>query len=315
MHGEANPTTSPSPDRLTTRQEALRQGYLEAMGIQTWYPRYQLSNARPPRPFDWIQEDAGINTASNNDASRNTTANLDAPSFKQNEPTPASEYTPTRAADILGQFLPPSPEIEEASQADSSPDGSQQTSKEAALSKNTSRFRLIVQPVNDDCLVVAEMPHSGLNQFSRYHQRLLNDILRALQLMPDRAPAFREFVWPMTNNKGLLSQMDQDDQAGADAVAAFLNNQYGLHRRRIVLLLGQSAARFVMNPKQTFGQLRGIQPGTHPEQTFAITYGLNELMKQPVLKADAWQDLSPLLLKTTELKTAELNPTAQSKQD
>ncbi|WP_067584852.1 hypothetical protein [Endozoicomonas ascidiicola] len=288
MPGDANPTTSPSIDEQYAHREQLRQGYLDAMGIQTWYPRVQLLNAQAPRPFDWIQEDV---RALKNEAATSTEPVAQHTISPSREPTP--DYTPTRAADILGQFLPPAPEQpateEKAALTNTTP--------EPVKSVNTvvSKFRLIVQPVTDECLVVAEMPHSGLNQFSRFHQRLLDDILRALNVTTDQAPTFREFVWPMADNRGLLSRMNQDDHSAADAVRAFLNNQYGLSRRRTILLLGQSAARFVLDPEKDFDHLRGIQQGNQPNQYFAVTYGLNELMKQSVLKREAWQDISPLL--------------------
>ena len=290
MQADAESTTSSSADTQTAYREKLRQGYLGAMGIQTWYPRYELVNARAPRPFDWIEEDAkalGVEPE----------RSLDSPTVSQpaQNKEPSSEYTPTRAADILGQFMPvvqeAPPSVSEEAQAPTN------TKPEPVRVTNTvvSKFRLIIQPVTDECIVVAEMPHSGLNQFSRFHQRLLNDILRALKITPAQTPTFREFVWPMSENRGLLSQMSQDDHSAADAVSAFLRNQYGLSRRKTILLLGQSAARFVLDPEKDFEQLRGVQPGTHTNQFFVVTYGLNELMKQPILKQEAWHDLSILI--------------------
>lgn len=270
----------------SARSEKLRQRYLGAMGIQTWYPRCQLSNALPARPFDWINEDAQAFAASETGTS-DPASHVAPPRQK-----PQTDYSRTKPADILGQFMasatPAAPETKPIEEA-MTPEPAKQ------LSGSVSKFRLVMLPVSDECLVVAEMPHSGLNQFSRYHQRLLNDILRALKLSPDNTSPFREFVWPMSVNRGLLSQLNQDDYAAADAVCAYLSNQYGLSRRKFVLLLGQSAARFVLDPEKSFEQLRGIQQGTHTDQWFAVTHGLNELMKQPTLKREAWQDLSPLL--------------------
>ncbi len=269
----------------SARSEKLRQSYLGAMGIQTWYPRCQLSNALPARPFDWIKEDAEVFAAS--EAGTATPASHVAPPQQK----PQTDYSRTKPADILGQFMASAtPAVQEAKPIEEvTPEPVKQ------LSGSVSKFRLIILPVSDECLIVAEMPHSGLNQFSRYHQRLLKDILRALKLSSNNTSPFREFVWPMSENRGLLSQLNQDDYAAADAVCAYLSNQYGLSRRKFVLLLGQSAARFVLDPEKSFEQLRGIQQGTHTNQWFAVTHGLNELMKQPILKREAWQDLSPLL--------------------
>ncbi|MGB1270870.1 MAG: hypothetical protein ACPG5T_02220, partial [Endozoicomonas sp.] len=200
---------------------------------------------------------------------------------------------PTRAADILGQFVSASQSTETKSEpVTTEPEA--KAPKTRQHSQPAAPFRLIIEPAGDDCLVVAEMPHSGLNQFSRFHQRLLNDILRALKLPSSTSPEPREFVWPISHNRGLLSQLRQDDQAAADAVRAFLNNQYGLSRQKIILLLGQAAARFIIDPEQSFDSLRGIRQGSTGQQWFAVSHGLNELMKQPSLKAEAWRDLAPL---------------------
>ena len=268
-------------------QEQVRQDYLEAMGIQPWFPRCQLPNALPPRPFDWISEDV---EAWQNEQGTPTPST---PSSEEVGPA-ANGYRRLRVSDILSQA-----HIEDDSKStpadNKKPEPEEKKVKPRRGAPATSKFRLVVQAVSDECLIVAEMPHSGLNQFTRFHQNLLNDILRALKLTVDLPPSIREFVWPISENRGLMSQLDQDDSAAADAVCAFLSNQFGLTHHKIVILLGQAAARFVIEPDKNFDELRGIQKGMHPKQIFAVSHGLNELMKLPQLKAEAWQDLAPAL--------------------
>ena len=273
--------------------EQVRQDYLEAMGIQTWYPRCQLSNAQPPRPFDWIEQDVS------QWQQEQTIAHA-----SPQEPTKVGPvetgYTRLRASDILSQAA-----IDEVPKKDASatPASSNKTKPEKPGRRvgtpATSKFRLVVQTISNECLVVAEMPHSGLNQFTRFHQHLLDDILYALHLNREHLkqghpPPVREFIWPISDNRGLMSQLNQDDDAATDAVCAYLSNQFGLAHHKVILLLGQSAARFVIDPHKSFDALRGIQKGTHSQQVFAVSHGLNELMKLPHLKAEAWQDLAPL---------------------
>ena len=282
--------------------EQVRQDYLEAMGVQTWFPRYQLTNARPARPFDWIKEDAAtwhqekaVTQASQPEATKVGPAE--------------TGYTRLRASDILSQaaiddFQKKEPEKEPEKK---------QTPEEKPVEPRragtpaTSKFRLVVQIISDDCLVVAEMPHSGLNQFTRFHQQLLDDLLFALNIQPNNSQPVKEFVWPISENRGLMSQLNQDDDAAADAVCAYLSNQFGLPRHKIVLLLGQAAARFVIDPHKAFDDLRGIQDGTHSQQVFAVSHGLNELMKLSHLKAEAWQDLASLKTLMKKRSTTENN--------
>ena len=265
--------------------EQVRQDYLEAMGIQTWFPRYQLSNAQPARAFDWIKEDVATWQQENADTRTSQ------PETVKVGPT-ESGYTRLRASDILSQAA-----IDETPDKESGkkPAKEEQATVPPRLGiPATSKFRLVVQTVSNECLVVAEMPHSGLNQFTRFHQQLLNDLIFALGIQQTSPQPAREFVWPISDNRGLMGQLNQDDEAAADAVCAFLSNQFGLAQHRIVLLLGQAAARFVIAPDKVFDDLRGIQEGTHSQQVFAASHGLNELMKLPHLKAEAWQDLAPL---------------------
>lgn len=280
--------------------EQVRQDYLEAMGIQTWFPRYQLSNAQPARPFDWIKEDAA---SWQQEQAVSPTSQPEA--ADKVGPTDTG-YTRLRASDILSQAA-----IDEAPKKE--PEKKEAPEEKTAAPRRTgtpatSKFRLVVQKISDSCLVVAEMPHSGLNQFTRFHQQLLDDLLFALNILPTNPLAMgavKEFIWPISDNRGLMSQLNQDDDAAADAVCAYLSNQFGLSSHKVVLLLGQSAARFVIDPHKPFDELRGIQEGTHSQQLFAISHGLNELMKLSHLKAEAWQDLAPLRSFIQESPTKE----------
>ncbi|OED44995.1 hypothetical protein ACH42_06160 [Endozoicomonas sp. (ex Bugula neritina AB1)] len=275
-----------------SQQERVRQDYLEAMGIQTWFPRCQLPNAQPPRPFDWIQEDA----AAWQQEQPSLSSQERPPNPEHQGPT--SSYSRPRASDILSQA-----HINEKPDATSTPETAAQPVEQPKSLLGipaSSQFRLIIQSINEDCLVVAEMPHSGLDQFTRFHQDLLNDILFALKISPDaNTSASGEFVWPLPERRGLMGHINKDDHSAVEAVCAFLSNQYGFARRKTVLLLGQAAARFVIDPDKTFDDLRGVQQGTHGNQYFATTYGLNELMKLPQHKAEAWLDLVPLLRNQT----------------
>ncbi|KEQ18861.1 uracil-DNA glycosylase family protein [Endozoicomonas numazuensis] len=262
--------------------ERTRQHYLDAMGIQTWFPRQILPNALPPREFDFPEEEFEPETPS---ALSGTLESVQ---------TSEAAMGVSTAKDLLGisNTVKTKPEAK--------PDAPviNKLVTETRLVE-VSKFRLVTLPANEHCLVVAEMPHSGLNQFSRFHQRLLSDILRAIKMPAESDPLpSSEFIWPL-GNIGLMEHLSQDDSAAADAVCAYLSNQFGLARRKVVLLFGQAAARFVIDPNRSFGDLRGLQKGLHSDQHFVVTHGLNELMKLPALKSEAWQDISPIIKELT----------------
>ena len=257
--------------------EQSRQDYLDAMGIQTWFPRTVLPNALAHRDFDFPETTEESDEAPELSA-REAMLVLGLPEHQEPpEPAPVAPARPTLVVtpESAGAEAPTTPRKNKPAPA-------------------TSQFRLVTLAPDDECLVIAEMPHSGLNQFSRFHMRLLTDILRSIQYSSRPDMSVNEFVWPL-GNMGLIGQMDQDDQSAADAVCAYLSNQFGLARRKLVLLFGPAAARFVIDPERSFEELKGVQPGLHAEQHFAVSHGLNELMKLPNLKADVWKDLKPLL--------------------
>ncbi|WP_257254734.1 MULTISPECIES: hypothetical protein [unclassified Endozoicomonas] len=265
--------------------ERTRQHYLDAMGIQTWFPRQILPNALTPRAFDCLQEEPGEAFKPENSALS---------SQQESAQHPESAMGASTAKDLLGI----------SGRAETKQDSKPATPVKQRVinehqSEETSKFRLVTLAANEHCLVVAEMPHSGLNQFSRFHQRLLSDILRAIQLPAESETLpFSDFVWPL-GNIGLMEHLSQNDSAAADAVCAYLSNQFGLARRKVVLLFGQAAARFVIDPNRPFSELRGLQKGLHSHQHFIVTHGLNELMKLPALKSEAWQDISPIIKELT----------------
>ncbi|MRI32198.1 hypothetical protein EOPP23_04200 [Endozoicomonas sp. OPT23] len=262
--------------------ERSRQNYLDAMGIQAWFPRKILSNSLPPRVFDFPEEEEASAQLQESSPILSETNQV------------ASASGVLHAKSLLGIAEKKTEKETPAKETITEPQPAEKPEPLATNQKTTSKFRLVSLSVNEDCLVIAEMPHTGLNQFSRFHQRLLNDILRALDIpAPQQNYEFSEFVWPM-ESLGLMTHLSMDDNNAADAVCAYLSNQFGLARRKVVLLFGQAAARFVIDPQRNFDELRGIQPGLHAEQYFVASHGLNELMKVPALKSETWKDLSPL---------------------
>ncbi|WP_330926542.1 hypothetical protein [Candidatus Sororendozoicomonas aggregata] len=271
--------------------EHHRQAYLEAMGIQLWFPRVELPRAVPARSLEGVANAAPT------------------------QPTPRQDKTPgesckQQVASAAQKVLGSSDILHRMGLAEPLPEAPSDkvptTQKEAGVeplvehAATVCQFRLVVVPLGHYHLAITEMPYTGLNQFSRYHLRLLQDIARALRL---EAPGqqFCEFSWPLSKGAArgsLLSLISQNDRAAADAVRAFLQNQFGLSRQHVILLFGQAAARFVINPGKSFDALRGARTGLFDNQQVAVTYSLNELMKIPALKADAWADLRSLLSTT-----------------
>lgn len=291
--------------------EHTRQAYLEAMGIQTWYPRRAWPNARAARVLARRDEPAlpvakpastpqRLTAAAILDSVQGAvavgagTADSAALAARPRE-TPAKPLTET-FKETLEETLTESPRANPAKSLQGKPKESQETQPPKSRKKpgKSSAFRLLVIPVAPDQLVIAEMPHAGNTPFTRFHQRLLRDLLKSLDITLTGQEPVHEFSWPLhpgLSGQGLLGQIHQDDQVAAEALRAFLNNQFSFTQQRRVWLLGQAAARFVIAPEQPFEALRGIHNPRPGEPGLIVCHSLNELMKVPGLKAETWQDL------------------------
>ncbi len=276
--------------------EHRRQAYLDAMGIQVWFPRVELPYAMPARSFEGITDALpAARLAPMENTGPQEACELQTASTARKVPGSSDIFHRMGLAELLpAESSAKMPEIQR------SPPVEEKVEEKVEKTGAAPQFRLVVVPLGQHHLAITEMPYTGLNQFSRYHLRLLQDIARALQL-PAPRQQFREFTWPLSKGAvqgGLLSLISQNDRAAAEAVGAFLQNQFGLSRQHVILLFGQAAARFVIDSGKPFDTLRGVQSGLFDNQQVAVTYSLNELMKIPALKASAWIDLQPLLSRT-----------------
>ncbi|MCK5894975.1 MAG: hypothetical protein KAG53_11375 [Endozoicomonadaceae bacterium] len=254
--------------------EQQRQQYLGAMDIQPWFPRYALPEAKPSSICEW---DCGICPEENQQAATELQS--------VTEPTSPAPFVPLdkpvmRPSDIMGKVTRTKPEnIAETTPVKASP---------AQLAE---RFRLVTLSINTDCLIVSELPSTGMNQFTHFHERLVRNLLFSvgISVEPDLYPAL--FDWPIVGNR-----MDQNEQAAYEAVHGYLTNQFGLRRRKILFLLGRNCVRYTLGRDVDFDDLCGVSTDDH--QIRVVSHSLDALMKLPALKADTWRDISPLLTHT-----------------
>ena len=277
--------------------ERQRQDYLEAMGIQPWFPRFVLPAAKLSETCDWDYEDTPVaqvaTSAHQPHVQQVSYSEQPAPSAgyqEQNwhqppqprEPVPSSGNL-KESSNILDDLGFTVKTEEQAPSKDSTAENS--TSTEATVLAEP--FRLAVVDVSETCLVVSDLPWSGLNQFTSIHQRLLSNILKALQLPSDHEWKQGLFVWPMIPD---ASSVDQ--KYAHEAVHAYLNNQFGLKRRKTILLFGRSSCSYLWSDEASFEDCRGIQQ--RDDIRYGITCSLGELLGIPALKAEAWSNLKAL---------------------
>ncbi|WP_461538375.1 uracil-DNA glycosylase family protein [Spongorhabdus nitratireducens] len=271
--------------------EALRQQYLGAMGIQPFYSRYRLPNAQPSniQPTLPAANSAVVEAGEVVAASPHQVFAPPAPRH-HSQPQPSSGANRARIDQLLGrnqtEQKPATPKQQpKAAEIETQPQPVPEAPQQEVVS---TPFRVIVIAPNDHCLVVADMPHSGEKMVTHAHTTLLSNILKAVNEPVDQLE-YREYSWPFSVRPFIV----QDDTNAREALTEFLDNQYGLNRRKTLLLLGPYAARFVLKPDELFENLRGVR--TFAAGHCAVSFSLDQMMKVPACKPDAWQDLRPLL--------------------
>ena len=178
-----------------------------------------------------------------------------------------------------------------ANQEESEDASTESSSKTEAASSETvlaEPFRLAVIDISETCLAISDLPWSGLNQFTSYHQRLLANIIRALKLPSDQEWSQGMFAWPIIPDEPAI-----DRKYAKEAVYGYLNNQFGLKRRKTILLFGQASCSYLWRHDASFEDCRGIQERDNIQ--YGITCSLGEMMGIPELKAEAWANLKPLI--------------------
>ena len=279
---------------MTERQ---RQDYLAAMGIQPWFPRFKLPNARPSQACDWVWEDDDFPTEPASEitaAPQKGAGNYYAPQL--HSPSTAKPGSAAQAKSLAGPLPKESSDIlvdlgtdkEEAAEETSCENlVASAAAKLTADAVPAEPFRLAAIDINENCLAIADLPWSGLNQFTGYHQRLLHNILLTLAIKPGENQRSGIFAWPITPEAA-----QADKRFAREALHGYLNNQFGLSRRKVVLLFGRSSCSYLWEPSQEFDQCRGYQ--NRDDTHYALTCSLGEMMSLPDFKADAWRDLAPL---------------------
>ncbi len=150
-------------------------------------------------------------------------------------------------------------------------------------------------------MVIGGVPGSdedaGGSAFAGRSGALFDRMLAAIGLQRDQVAALAALPWRPPGNR-------QPTQAEMDICRPFVERQIALCKPKIVLVLGNFAARYLIDPAASLHLLRGewremgvegtvipAMPSLHPE----------DLLRAPASKRLAWQDLLAFRQKLTEL--------------
>lgn len=236
--------------------ESSRQHYLQAMGIQSWFPRMRLPGAPEPLLFDLDDSQ-------------------DAPA-----PQPASaERSAVPAA--VAQSAPvanPAPRVEAKPQP--SPAPATQTTAKPQQAPAVPRFALSLSVVGP--FLVADTLARGLEQPTAAGQQLLLNILACLGVGAQDVRTHHVIQWPLFTNPRVDQGIQQARLYVDEKVEQFVRQ----YEPRSLLSFGAVLPR-LHDWQQPSGEHLGLPWVGLPS--------LYRMLEDPRQKAVAWQRLKPLV--------------------
>ncbi len=263
----------------SSMNERKRQAYLEAMNIQTYFPRQQLPGAKPSPDYDIpalstalpehnvsIQGKTEISLKSEREAS-----GLDAIEELRSR-LPASRKAAVTPIRQSGKVL-----------------GSENESDLALDQESSLSFTLRYYRVNERLAVLDEVPAQGSVQLSEESLTLMQAILRALgQDGLEPKPKAEEFSWPLLSG---YSMKNTPQVEAAKAISGFLQMRKETDGfTNLLVFAGQVEdvlLQFAANKNaRDFESSKGY--------FITVTHSLASMLAVSTLKRDVWQHLQAL---------------------
>lgn len=253
--------------------EVQRQAYLNALGVQSYFPRYVLPGAKPSQPCQWPE-------AFDGNLARGRTEQAAGHS------SPAAEAATLAREDtaLFKKSLEEKP-LEEKSAGQHGAEIEQKAAVKQEAAEN--RFKVSFLVIDGRLAVISHLPYAGPDYLSARHLALLNNVVKAMGLkMPPAGVKQIPFGWPLSS--GAL--VDNSEIAGREALQAFLEHNMDSCRAGILLIMGEGLVN-CLEP--------GFLPGTETEKgavncawQTVITKSLDQMLRLPEMtKPDVWRVL------------------------
>lgn len=299
----------------TAQQEALRQQYLQAIGITTWLPTQAMPGAANRVQWRWQSADAAASAETGPTVSEEQAVTAAASHQVGNTATTASRPV-SRAQDVLAQMrgeteasrpTPATADAEARQETDAratpaatasagqapataAPVPAAQNDIKAPAQSSASlpppRFRLLLAAYAD-CLVACDMPQQRPQAQSAdadRHYHLLAAILQSIGLGQGEAH-FHQFDWPFINS----DHIDQGPEVARQGLADVMGRMPAAADVPL-LLFGVQAAEYVL----PVGAQVAEAPWQQDARWCLAAPSLHELMGVPGLKRELWQQLQYL---------------------
>ncbi|MGH1471377.1 MAG: hypothetical protein ACRBCS_09300 [Cellvibrionaceae bacterium] len=292
---------------MTSEQRRLH--YLQSMGIDGYYPRYQLSGAAVPVACEHIFDEDFLFLAGSvvlNKSSSDLIEGFDLNEKQQRDASlsqleheckPAKLNQRTNSSEDITQDLVVAKTRRDQSKTKRlSSDGSNQDKESQHSSNKAINFNLGVWRLSDDLIAIdTRQPNSALPT-----EKLLLNIVKALGYPLAQLPRLTQLRWPSVEDAS-----SHDEESASAMVEAFLTAEYNKQPFTKMLLMGNNAAKYVLPLKDknesekkenvfNFNALvsHSFDIATTEVNAKAIVVpSLTILLQKPKFKAITWQSI------------------------
>ncbi len=275
--------------------ELQRQQYLDAMGVDTYMPRWVLPHAPIPVACDVSfipgELEAGQSQGAGKTGSQAKAASNDAAAPVSTLTTGVSAAASTKPESVLAALTEPVTSVEAAVEQVQS---AEKTSvKTPVNAEPVPQFALSIWRVSEQLLVI----DSRQAQLALPTEPLLINILVALGYPRQPLPKAEVIRWPMVDNPFV-------GQTAADAremLEAYLDGKLLTHPAKHILLMGEDACRYVLPEVNSVEDQLGKAVALEHHKVDAIVVpSLSTMLLEPEQKRLTWKAIQPLILSSVE---------------
>ncbi|NKB32362.1 MAG: hypothetical protein GKR91_04620 [Pseudomonadales bacterium] len=263
--------------------ESQRKAYLNAMGIDVYYPRVSLPGAKLSPAYEFELEEEG----------------QELPLDKDSSPTEETSRSSSQAVELVSDISPtaisPPPPTVEDKPVDIKPETiTAQVEKEdkakGTESDNDLRFALRYYKISDSLAVVDEYPLQQTAESKDESWLLLRNILQALNVeLVSESIASEHFGWPLI--EGFTDATDEAT-AAKQALQGFIAGRQQQDGFNNLLVFAGLVDDLLIGPEGT--ENRRDYQMTNSELFITITQSLQSMLSYPQLKKDVWHQLQSL---------------------
>lgn len=306
--------------------EQLRHQYLEALGVSSWLPREPLAGARVSQDWVWqfqqgvlddgegeVDAGGGYEDDYEGGAAEQSTV-VQRPVRRGGAPAGAGrtalldslDATPAAPASVPAAVAVPPADVVSPAGVAREPVPAAPVAAVAAPAQGSDavprprrsepqvvpEFKLAFLAMGDG-LIIDSLPPQSRGGFSNAHLRLAMSLWRGLGMPAVESPRAQLLPWPAFTSRSLDQGWDQAQTAVQRKFDLMLAQAQA--PVRFVLLLGDSAARLLLQSPDGGDGMRGMLFRPRAQVPALATASLSEMLQVPGCKRDVWRELQPLI--------------------